>query len=111
LALVPGKNRAIRVELRDAGLIVWVKIQKRWWMGPPLGWLLPFRSEKGIALDDLGREVFEACDGQRSLETIIEGFAKRHKLRFHEAKHNVVTFVQWLLERKIIYLVGDEQSA
>lgn len=111
LALVPGHNQAIRVEVRDDGLIVWTKIQKHWWMGPPLGWLLPFRSEKGVALDVIGREVFEACDGKRNLESIIEEFAKRHRLRFYEAKQSVVTFVRWLLERKIIYLVRDETSA
>jgi hypothetical protein len=111
LALVPGHNQAIRVELRDDGLIVWTRIQKRWWMGPPLGWLLPFRSEKGVALDVIGREVFEACDGKRSLECIIEEFAQRHRVRFYEAKQSVVTFVRWLLERKIIYLVRDEPSA
>jgi hypothetical protein len=111
LALVPGHNQAIRLEVRDDGLIVWTKIQKRWWMGPPLGWLLPFRSEKGVALDVIGREVFEACDGKRSLESIIEEFAKRHQLRFYEAKQSVVTFVRWLLERKIIYLVRHQPSA
>jgi hypothetical protein len=111
LTMVPGQNQAIRVELRDAGLIVWTKIQTRWWMRPPLGWLLPFRSEKGIALDVLGREVFEACDGQRSLESIIEQFAERHRLRFHEARISVTTFLRWLMDRKIIYLARDGQSA
>lgn len=109
LRLVPGRNQAIRIEPCEQGLIVWVKLRQRWWMGPPLGWFLPFRTEKGIALDSLGREVFEACDGVRCLETIIEQFAARHRLRFHEAKHSVVTFLRWLLERRIIYLVkhGD----
>jgi hypothetical protein len=111
LALVPGRNLAIRVESLDEGLIVWVKLQKHWWMGPPLGWFLPFRSEKGFALDVLGRQVFEACDGQHSLESIIEEFARRHRLRFHEAKHSVVTFTRWLMERRIIYLARDGHSA
>ncbi len=110
LAMVPGQNQAIRVESYADGLIVWVKIQKRWWMGPPLGWFLPFRAEKGVALDVLGREVFEACDGQHSMESIIEEFAKRHRIRFHEAKHSVITFARWLMERKIIFLARAGHS-
>ena len=110
LALVPGRNRAIRVEQRDEGVIIWLKIQRRWWMGPPLGWILPFRSEKGVALDALGREVFDACDGQRCVESIIEQFAERHRLRFHEAKQSVVTFLRWLVERNIVYLARDRHS-
>jgi hypothetical protein len=111
LSLVPGQNQAIRVDVCDEGLIVWTKIRKRWWMGPPFGWFLPFRSEKGVALDGLGREVFEACDGQRSLESIIEEFAARHRLRFHEARISVTTFLRWLVERKVIYLArrGDSR--
>lgn len=107
LCTVPAKNQALRIESREEGLIVWVQIQKRWWMGPPLGWFLPFRTEKGFALDVLGREVFEACDGQRNLERIIEDFAVRHRIRFYAAKASVTLFLRWLLERKIIYLVKE----
>jgi hypothetical protein len=110
LSLIPGQNQAIRVDLCDQGLIVWTKIRRRWWMGPPLGWFLPFRSEKGVALDVLGREVFEACDGQRSLERIIEQFAVRHRLRFQEARISVTTFLRWLVERKIVYLARGRDS-
>jgi hypothetical protein len=104
LAMVPAKNGAIRVETKSEGVVVWVPLNRPAWMTGVLSYVLPFRKEKGIALDVIGTEVFMACDGERKLETIIEEFAERHRLRFHEAKQSVVTFLRWLVERKVIVL-------
>ncbi len=108
LDLVPAANRAVRAERRGQTLILYVPIRKRWWMRGPFGWLLPFRQEKGLALDSLGREVWEACDGQRTIEQITEGFAQRHRVRFHEAKLSVVTFLRSLVERQVVVLVLNQ---
>lgn len=105
LDLVPAANRAARAEHHGQTLILYVPIQKRWWMRGPLSWILPFRSEKGVALDSLGREVWEACDGRRTIEHIAEAFAARHRVRFHEAKLSVVTFLRSLVERGVVVLV------
>jgi len=105
LELVPMHNAAIRIETSPDGLVVWVPIAQPFWMRSLLRFVLPFRKEKGIALDVIGREVFEACDGNRNVEAIIEQFAKRHKIRFFDARQSVTTFLRWLLERKIIILV------
>jgi hypothetical protein len=107
LAMIPARNQAVRVETRAEGLVVWVPLQRPAWMTGPLSYLLPFRKEKGIALDAIGSEVFLACDGERKVETIIEQFAEHHRLRFHEARQSVLTFLQSLVIRKVIVLVLD----
>ena len=111
LDVVPVVNGAVRVEKQDTGLLLWVPLKLRWWMGPPLGWVLPFRREKGIALDSLGREVFEACDGNSTIERIVESFAAHHKLRFHEARQSVLMFLKMLGERKVVAFVAAKQAA
>jgi len=81
-------------------------------MGPPLSWVLPFRNKKGIALDGLGRQVLESCDGQATVEHIIEDFARVHQLRFHEARQSVLVFLKMLLERKVVaFLVESPVQA
>lgn len=105
---VPVPNGAVRTEIQERGLLLWVPIEKRWWMGPPLGYFLPFRNEKGIALDALGREIFCACDGIRTTEEIIEGFAKHHRLKFHDARLSVLSFLKSLVERKLVVLVAGK---
>lgn len=106
LDLVPVANGALRREQRGTRLILWVPIRRRWWMGPPLRWLLPFRSEKGVELDALGQQVFGACDGTRTTEQIIAEFAECHRLRFHEARLSVLSFLKSLSERKLVALVA-----
>jgi hypothetical protein len=108
LDTVPVPNEAVRRVPKERGLLLWVPIQKRWWMGPPLGWVLPFRSEKGIALDALGAEVYGACDGTTTTERIIEAFAKRHKIRFHEARLSVLAFLKSLVTRNLVVLVSAD---
>jgi hypothetical protein len=110
LDLVPVQNASVRVEEHGDACVLWVPIRRRWWMHGPLAWLLPFRSEKGIALDALGREVFSACDGEHRLEELVEAFARRHKLRFHEARLSVQSFIASLLERNLIVLIRTASS-
>jgi hypothetical protein len=105
LDAVPAANRAVRVERRGSSVVLFVPIQQSFWTGPPFSWFLPFRKERGFALDALGEEVFSACDGQRTLEQIIERFAERHRLRFHEARVSVMQFVRMLSERKLVALI------
>lgn len=112
LGLVPLKNLAIRIERKSEGAVVWIPIQRTRLMEGPLGWFLPFRKEKGFALDSLGREVLEACDGERTVERIVEQFADRHRIRFHEARASVLMFLRLLVERKIVvFALGPTEPA
>jgi hypothetical protein len=105
LDAIPTVNEAVRTEQRGETLVLFVPIRRRWWNSGPSGWLLPFRGERGIALDALGREVFDACDGHSTTEQIIELFAARHRLRFHEARLNVLSFLRSLMERNLVVFV------
>lgn len=113
LALVPVRNRAVRESRHERTLILYTPIRKRWWMGPPLSWLpgVYFRDEKGVALDRLGEEVWQACDGERTVEQIVDVFAARHKLRFHEARLSVMAFLKMLMQRSLIVLVAPRDEA
>jgi hypothetical protein len=108
LAAVPAPNAALRSEPRGDAIRLWVPVQRRWWLQKPLGWFLPLRREKGIELDRVGSEVWRACDGRRSVEQIVEGFAGRHQLGFHAARLPVVQFLQSLVERNLIALIVPE---
>jgi hypothetical protein len=109
LDAIPTANAAVRVERQGESVVLFVPIRRRFWMGPPFSWLLPFRQEKGFALDALGAEVFSACDGERTLERIIEDFAEHHRLRFHEARLAVTQFLRTLSERNLVALVVQER--
>lgn len=110
LASVPVVNEAVRAQRHGKTLILYVPIRRRWWMGPPLSWLpgVQFGDRKGVALDRLGEEVWQACDGQSTTEQIVERFACAHKVRFHEARLSVMSFLSMLMQRNLVALVGTE---
>lgn len=105
LAAVPMINQAVRQETRGESLVLFVPLRERWWMTGPVSWWLPLRREKGVALDQLGTEVWRLCDGHRDLEKIIERFADQHRLGFHEARLTVMRFMRMLALRKLIVLI------
>ncbi|MEM9914997.1 MAG: PqqD family protein [Planctomycetota bacterium] len=111
LAAVPTRNAAVREEQRGEALVLFVPIRRRWWLRGPLSWCLPLRGEKGVALDALGQEVWRACDGQRDLEALVEAFAQRHRLGFHEARLTVMRFLRMLAQRNLLVLVGTSAAA
>lgn len=109
LDAVPTPNVLVRGERRGTTLVLWRPRPRTWWSGLA-ALLLPWRDQKGFALDALGEEVWSACDGERSFEHIIEAFAERHRLRFHEARVPVAQFVRVLVERDLLSLVTPEGS-
>lgn len=104
LDAVPVRNEAVRVEggEGDGLIVVYLKQRRPWWTRPPLGWVLPFREERGVALDRLGTGIYHACDGKRSVERIVEDFAREHVLCFHEARLAVEQFLKMMVGRNIL---------
>lgn len=110
LDAVPVRNEAVEASQpigRNGGVLS-VPVQRRWWMGGPVGWVMPFRDRQKLGLDVLGREVWDAMDGESTLETIIEAFAQRHKLRWHEARVSVMAFVKGLVDRRLAVVAVRE---
>ncbi len=110
LDAVPMPNERVREERRGEKVLLWIPLKKRWFMGPPFSWILPFRSERAVVIDPLGQEVWERCDGRRQVEQIIDEFASSHRLRFHEARLSVELFLKQLTQRGAIAMVGLNQG-
>ncbi len=111
---VPIRNQEVRVDRRGKdNVVLYVPLRRRWFNHRPFSWILPFSSHRAIGLDSLGAEVWDACDGRASTERIVENFARRHALSFHEARMSVVTFLQHLTARRLVVMVGAmrEESA
>jgi hypothetical protein len=111
LDAVPVRNEVVRSETTAAGeLVLRVALEPRWYLRPPVTWLLPARRDRAVALDRLGAEVWRACDGRRTVEQIVDAFAARHHLRFHEARLSVMSFLQDLTRRGLVVMVVPKPS-
>ena len=108
---VPHRNRRVTVDSREDGAMLWAPVRRRWWMRPPFSWFLPYRDRKGFGVDALGLGVWQACDGTRTIERIIEEFANRHRVSFHEGRAVIMQFLRVLTRRELLAVVFDGAKA
>ena len=111
LAATPVHNESVERKYNDEEQIVLrVPMRKRWYMKAPLSWIFPFRTHRSVSLDKLGREVWDACDGKANTEQIIENFAKKHYLSFHEARIGVMEFLKSMTLRGLVVIRGTTRK-
>ena len=86
-------------ERPDGGLVVTLRVRRPRWqqlLGAASG------GERSFGLDAYGRDVFEACNGKRSVKAIVRRFAKAHHVSMAEAEMSVTAFLKTLLSRGMI---------
>jgi hypothetical protein len=112
LAAVPMQNASADLTDGPGGkLLVAVPLKRPGWLVPPISWVLPFSSHRRVELDEIGAAVFRACNGERTVEEIIEAFAARHALDFREAQLPVTQFLRQMTQRGLIVLAGFDTKA
>lgn len=68
------------------------------------GWLLkmPQGASKTFELDEMGRLVWENCNGNTSVQQIIRKLAQRYKLNLREAQVATINFLNMLTRKGLI---------
>jgi hypothetical protein len=111
LAARPVRNRAASVSERGGGEVtVAVRVRRPAWLVPPLSWIVPLRPTRTVHLDRLGTEVWRLCDGERTVEQVVDAFAARHGLSFHEARVAVTSYLGGLVQRGALAVVTQEEN-
>ena len=107
---VPIRNEAAGVVEEGGGLSVSVARRRPWWLVPPISWAVKPAAEKTMRLDALGAEVWRLCDGERTVERVIDEFAASHRLTFHESRAAVTTYIRRLVERGVLVIAADDEG-
>jgi len=111
LLATPVKNAAIRFErLGDDGVMISVQRKKPRYLIPPISWLIKINMTRRIQLDRLGLFIWESCDGEHDVESIVDAFARRYRLTFHEARVSVTSYIKDLVQRGALVLVIDKED-
>jgi hypothetical protein len=95
----------MELERRKEGWLATVPVARPRWLVPPLSWVLPFSPHRRVQLDGPGSSVLDLCDGQRTVEQIIETFARDNRLTFREGQLAVTQFLRELVRRGMVVLV------
>lgn len=102
LDAIPERNTAVTAEEAGEQLVLAVPLRRRWWMHPLIRAFLPVQMTRKFGLDPYGREVWEACNGQSTVEHICESFARTHQVSFEEARAAVYKFLTDLTQRELL---------
>jgi len=105
LRSVPMLNEAVRVEREAADkVLLTVSLEHHGW-SRWLRRLLPLSMCRRLELDRLGAEVLSLCDGQHTVEEIIDRHRERWQLSFFEARGMVFSFLRRLMRHDFVVLV------
>lgn len=103
------RNAAAGVaEAPAGGLGLSVATRRPRWLVPPLSWVVPLKPTRTLRLDPLGAQVWMLCDGERTVEAIVDEFARRHGLSFHEARVAVTGYLSQLVQRGALAMAMEQ---
>ena len=107
----PTRNSAARaVENGSTGVTLYVRRRRPAWLVPPISWVVPYSAEREVRLDALGRQVWQWCDGNLTVEEIVDRFKDEHRLTFHEARAAVTGYLQKLIQRGVLAIVIRDRT-
>lgn len=110
LAAIPRRNAAAEVTEDEDCLRIAVRTTPPRWLVGPLRWLLPVRRGRAVRLDGVGAWVWGLCDGARTVEQVVDTFADRYNLTFHEARVAVTGYLRQLVQRGALAMeMPDEE--
>ncbi|HNR94140.1 MAG TPA: PqqD family protein [Kiritimatiellia bacterium] len=98
------RNRAARVErdARSGEIRIAVPTRRPWYHVPPVTWIVRAPEERVTVLDEPGSLVWEMCDGRTTVENIIDAFAEKYGLTFHESRVAVTQHIKSLISRGVL---------
>ncbi len=105
---IPVKNSLVtEAKLESGEILIHYPVTMRPWIAGLVKRFSGAQNElqaRPLQLDQLGTEVWELIDGNRSVRRIIERFAATHQLQIREAEVAVSQFIRMLGQRGVIGL-------
>jgi len=108
LEYTPVKSSQIsEIRLESGEVVIEYPLIVRPWIAAVarrLGGSQDRKQTKKLQLDAMGTSVWDLVDGKRSVRTIIQIFAKAHRLENREAEVSVTSFIRQLGQRGLLGL-------
>jgi hypothetical protein len=105
LRLKPVKNAAADEKESQEGVGVTVENRIPWYLRGPGRLIFRVPSKKTTMLDSIGEQLWDWCDGENDVERIVDKFAGKYELTFHESRIMVSTYLQQLVKRGMLAMV------
>ena len=97
LAAKPIRSPEASAEsINDGGIRISIPVKRMWWFK------LPANSIKKFELDEVGKFVWEKCDGKTSLQSIIKQVSQQYRLNIREAEVSTLKFFEMLSRKRLV---------
>jgi hypothetical protein len=102
LRLYPLRNPAVRYETMSNGCVLLIVPVRPRGLMRLLTRLFKLPREHRIELDETGSTVWNLCNGQHSVEAIVQRLVRQYKLERREAEYALFAFLNTLTRRGFI---------
>ena len=107
----PVRNPHLEWERVDGGDIHLRIARRKDRVARMLCWAFRAPDHKEIVLDEVGSDIWELCDGDRSVDAIVNVTSKKYKLTRRECETSVAAYLKMLGDRKLIgFQVGGRRK-
>lgn len=98
----PVRNPSLTTHEDDEGLIAVELPRRKDWVGNALGFLFFVPESKPVQLDEVGSFVWNLCDGDHTVNEIVDALAKEYKLNRREVEVSLTEYLQKLGKRGMV---------
>ena len=105
----PVRNPNVRWEKYPSGEVAIILKLRKTKSVRLLSLFVRLPEEKKLVLDKVGSRVWELCDGEHTVEDIIEMLMREYKLRRREAEVSLTAYLQQLIKRGLIGLLPPKE--
>lgn len=105
-------NERIHADRNIASKVrVSVPLRRPGFLVPPISWFIKPRERKTLQLDPLGSEVFSLIGACRTVGEIVDRFAEKHRLTFHESRVSVTQYISHLVDNGIAVVAMPKETS
>lgn len=108
---VPIRNPLLQWRRDEDDCIIVAMERREDWVGQAMEWLFMVPPKRKVELDDVGSTVWEACDGENTVNDIVEIVADEYKLSRREVEMSLTKYLRTLGQRKMVGFMIDEEIA
>ena len=102
MSAIAVRNPALKCEREEDGTVqLMIPRREAWWV-TLLSRVFYVPKRRRVSLDELGTYVWDQCDGETTMRTLIDKFAKKYKLNRKEAEVSMVTYLKQLAKKGLI---------
>ncbi len=108
----PIRNPKLNWRLDDKGEVAITLPRREGRLWGLVSWIFAVPESRDVTLDEIGTHVWRLCDGEHTVEDLIQELKDEHQLSRREVEVSLTTYLRTLGKRGMVgFLVDDESGA